>query len=318
MCYTETIDITYQQGCSGSYFDTVETHTITLKHLDGSPYNAPIDITFTYTYDYTDIQDFGSSGPDTITYELTIAAGTNQNNVVFFPIRYVNCNYSSVCDGSCYSTETNITLTDDNGILNCIDCEANFEINQITVQPPSSTTVGSALIDVFVSSGVTEMKLVQSTSSTSEFNQFVSISTTKSNRRLPSTVVPVSYSYLLSPFGKSTLGFYRFGINIALLKQNYPNVNVFEFDLYGKRTNGSSGDIGIRFTRGIKINSLIDISSNNTGGVDFAPVTSHPNDNVQVDTSDVTRVTASNGVFQRVATFVYNKTNNTFTYTNLI
>lgn len=318
MCYTETIDITYQQGCSGLYFDTVETHTITLKHLDGSPYNAPTDITFTYTYDFYESQDVGSVGPVTYTYDLIISGGTNQGYVVFYPMRYLNCNYSSACDGSCYSTTTNISLTNSQGIINCIDCEANFEINQITVQPPSGTTVGSALIDVFVSSGVTEMKLLQSTSSTSEFNQFVSISTTKSNRRLPSTVVPVSNSYLLSPFGKSTSGFYRFGINIALLKQNYPNINVFEFDLYGKRTNGSSGDIGIRFTKGIKINSLIDVSPSNQGGVDFAPVAAHPNDIVEVDTSNVTRVTASNGVYQRVATFVYNKTNNTFTYTNLI
>jgi hypothetical protein len=218
---------------------------------------------------------------------------------------------------------SNISLTDSDGIINCIDCEANFEINQITIQPPLTTQIGSALIDVFVSSSVTEMKLVQSTSSTSEFNQFVSISTTKSNRRLPSIVVPVSNSYLLSPFSKSTIGFYRFGINIALLKQNYPSINVFEFDLFGKRTDGSSGDIGIRFTRGIKINSLIDISPSNTGGVDFAPVQAHPNDDLPtgfptVDPSNVTRVTASNGVFQRVATFVYNKTNNTFNYTNLI
>ena len=318
MCYTDTIDITYLQGCSGSYFDTVETHTITLKHLDGAPYNAPTDIKFTFTYDYLEVQDFGGSGPITNTYELTITAGTNQGNVLFYPIRYINCNYSSACDGSCYSTETNISLTDSDGIINCIDCEANFEINQITIQPPSSTQVGSALIDVFVSSGVTEMKLVQSTSSTSEFNQFVSISATKSNRRLPSNVVPVSNSYLLSPFSKSTIGFYRFGINIALLIQNYPSINVFEFDLFGKRTDGSSGDIGIKFTRGIKINSLIDITPSNTGGVDFAPAQAHPNDTVNADTSNVTRVTASNGVFQRVATFVYNKTNNTFTYTNLI
>jgi hypothetical protein len=134
MCYTESIETTYQQGCSGSYFDTVETHTVTLKHTDGSPYNAPSDITFTYTYDYLDVQDVGGSGPTTNTYELIITAGTNQGVVVFYPIRFVNCNYSSACDGSCYSTETNITLTDSDGLNQCIDCSfgASFtEVNEV-------------------------------------------------------------------------------------------------------------------------------------------------------------------------------------------
>jgi hypothetical protein len=160
------------------------------------------------------------------------------------------------------------------------------------------------------------MKLVQATSATSEYNQFVSLSETKSDRRLPSNVVPVSNSYLLAPLAKSSTTFYRFGINIALLKQNYPNINVFEFDLFGKRTDGSSGDIGIKFTKGIKINSLSDVNPNN--GVDFSNVISHPNDVVETDPSDVTRITESQGVFQRFAKFVYDKTNNTFYYTNLI
>ena len=197
-----------------------------------------------------------------------------------------------------------------------LDCTYEFEFNPITVQPPSSTEVGSALIDVFVNSSVTEMKLVQATLATSEYNQFVSLSETKSDRRLPSNVVPVSNSYLLAPLGKSSTTFYRFGINIALLKQNYPNINVFEFDLFGKRTDGSSGDIGIKFTKGIKINSLSDVNPNN--GVDFSNVISHPNDVVEIDPSNVTRITESQGVFQRFAKFVYDKTNNTFYYTNLI
>ena len=197
-----------------------------------------------------------------------------------------------------------------------LDCTYEFEFNPITVQPPSSTEVGSALIDVFVNSSVTEMKLVQATSETSEYNQFVSLSETKSDRRLPSNVVPVSNSYLLAPLDKSSTTFYRFGINIALLKQNYPNINVFEFDLFGKRTDGSFGDIGIKFTKGIKINSLSDVNPNN--GVDFSNVISHPNDVVETDPSNVTRITESQGVFQRFAKFVYDKTNNTFYYTNLI
>ena len=56
------------------------------------------------------------------------------------------------------------------------------------------------------------------------------------------------------------------------------------------------------------------------GGI-FGNVT-HPNDAyyIYIDTPGniTTKITASQGVFQRFATFVYNKLNNTFTYTNLI
>ena len=199
-----------------------------------------------------------------------------------------------------------------------LDCTFEFEFTPIE-QPSSSIIIGSALIDVFVDTDkVTEMKLLQSTTSTSEYNQFVSLSTTKSDRRLPSNVIPVSDSYLLAPLDKSigAFNFYRFGVNIELLKENYPLIDVFEFDLYGKRTNSSTGDIPIRFTRGIKINSLSDITPNN--GVDFSNGTVHPNDDVIIDGTYTTKITESQGVFQRFATFVYNKPNNTFTYTNLI
>jgi hypothetical protein len=122
----------------------------------------------------------------------------------------------------------------------------------------------------------------------------------------------------LGPISKSDNDdddFYRFGINIQLLKENYPLIDVFEFDLYGKRTDSSTGDVPIRFTRGIKINSQIDVNPLN--GVDFGNIM-HPNDDVIIDGTFTTKITASQGVFQRIATFVYNKLNNTFTYTNLI
>jgi len=67
------------------------------------------------------------------------------------------------------------------------------------------------------------------------------------------------------------------------------------------------------------MNSQIDVSTFN--GVDFGNIM-HPNDvnYILIDTpGDITtKITASQGVFQRIATFVYNKLNNTFTYTNLI
>jgi hypothetical protein len=47
----------------------------------------------------------------------------------------------------------------------------------------------------------------------------------------------------------------------------------------------------------------------------------HPNDSVIKDAPDntiTTKITAPQGVFQRFATFVYDKTNNTFNYKNLI
>ena len=199
-----------------------------------------------------------------------------------------------------------------------MDCTYVFEYNPID-NPTTNIIIGSGLIDVFVDTDkVTEMKIIQKTSGTSEYDDFVSLSTTKSDRRLPHTVIPVSDSYLLGPLDKSigAFNFYRFGVNIQLLRENYSSINVFEFDLWGKRTNSSTGDIPIRFTRGIKINSLSDVTPNN--GVDFSNGTVHPNDDVIADETFTTKITAPQGVFQRFATFVYDKTNNTFNYKNLI
>ena len=64
-----------------------------------------------------------------------------------------------------------------------------------------------------------------------------------------------------------------------------------------------------------KINSQIDVNPLN--GVDFGNIM-HPNDDVIIDGTFTTKITASQGIFQKFATFVYNKPNNTFTYTNLI
>jgi len=199
-----------------------------------------------------------------------------------------------------------------------MDCTYVFEYNPIN-NPTTNIIIGSGLIDVFVDTDkVTEMKIIQKTSGTSEYDDFVSLSTTKSDRRLPHTVIPVSDSYLLGPLDKSigAFNFYRFGVNIQLLRENYPSINVFEFDLWGKRTNSSTGDIPIRFTQGIKINSLSDVTPNN--GIDFSNGTVHPNDGVIADETFTTKITAPQGVFQRFATFVYDKTNNTFNYKNLI
>ena len=67
------------------------------------------------------------------------------------------------------------------------------------------------------------------------------------------------------------------------------------------------------------MNPQIDVSPLN--GVDFGNIM-HPNDQYYLYEDTIgevtTKITASQGVFQRFATFVYNKLNNTFTYTNLI
>jgi hypothetical protein len=257
---------------------------------------------------------------DNITTPTPTPTSTSTPTPTPTPTETPNCEFDVIVDNITTPTPTPTpTSTPTPTPTPTLDCTYEFEFTPIE-QPSSSNIIGSALIDVFVNSSVTEMKLLQSTSTTSEYNQFVSISTTKSDRRLPSNVVPVSDSYLLGPISKSDNGdddFYRFAVNVELLKENYPLINVFEFDLYGKRTDSSTGYIPIRFTRGIKMNSQIDVNPLN--GVDFGNIM-HPNDDYTADTpGDVTtKITASQGVFQRIATFVYNKLNNTFTYTNLI
>ena len=257
---------------------------------------------------------------DNITTPTPTPTSTSTPTPTPTPTETPNCEFDVIVDNITTPTPTPTpTITPTPTPTPTLDCTSEFEFTPIE-QPSSSNIIGSALIDVFVNSSVTEMKLLQSTSTTSEYNQFVSISTTKSDRRLPSNVVPVSDSYLLGPISKSDNGdddFYRFAVNVELLKENYPLINVFEFDLYGKRTDSSTGYVPIRFTRGIKMNSQIDVNPLN--GVDFGNIM-HPNDDYTADTpGDITtKITASQGVFQRIATFVYNKLNNTFTYTNLI
>ncbi len=114
-CFTLSSGISYTSGCGG-FSNATEIITVTLKDQYGNSINATSNITFTLSYDFNDVQDYGGlSGSDT--RELIVYSGNSTGQVSFTTIQYVNCNFSSACDGTCYYTETNVQYSSNNGGL---------------------------------------------------------------------------------------------------------------------------------------------------------------------------------------------------------
>ena len=109
-CYTYGDSITYNASCYYSGTDDTLVVTISLKDQYGSPINATSNMTFSFSYDYDDVQDVGG-GTGTGTQDLIVYSGNSFGQTTFYPKTYQYCNYSSVCNGSCYYTQYNITLT---------------------------------------------------------------------------------------------------------------------------------------------------------------------------------------------------------------
>jgi hypothetical protein len=106
--YDISYNITYPTGCNG-YADETQIYTITLKDQYGNPFNATSNLTFTFSYDYVDNNDYGGSTGSN-TRDITILSGHNSGSTTFNTLTYYYCNYSSMCDGTCYGTESNISL----------------------------------------------------------------------------------------------------------------------------------------------------------------------------------------------------------------
>jgi hypothetical protein len=73
------------------------------------------------------------------------------------------------------------------GPLDC-DFTATFTpyiLSDTTNKPPSATDYGSLLLDIFGSSNIDKRRLINITSETSEFGDFVTVSETTSERRVP-------------------------------------------------------------------------------------------------------------------------------------
>jgi hypothetical protein len=117
-CYTLSINTTYPDGCNG-FSDEVQVWTITLKDQYGNPYTASSTLTVTVQYDWNDVQDYGG-GSGTSTQDILIYAGNSSGATTFYPMTHQYCNYSSVCDGSCYDQQYNFTIiSTPSGIGSC-------------------------------------------------------------------------------------------------------------------------------------------------------------------------------------------------------
>jgi len=117
-CFVVSQNTTYTDGCNG-FVDETAVYTVSLKDQYGLPINAPTTLTFTFEYDYSDIQDTGNTY-GTATQDLYILGGSSSGQTTFYPKTYQYCNYSSNCDGSCYTTQTNIHVISNNaGISQC-------------------------------------------------------------------------------------------------------------------------------------------------------------------------------------------------------
>jgi hypothetical protein len=196
------------------------------------------------------------------------------------------------------------------GPLDC-DFTATFTpyiLSDTTNKPPSATDYGSLLLDIFGSSNIDKRRLINITSETSEFGDFVTVSETTSERRVPATATTVEQTDMTGPLGISSI-FYRFGINIALMMEKYPSINLFSFRITIKRLASETGDMRVAFTYGKKVNSLVQLYPA-AGGIDFyAP--RHDND-ARSETGSITVQALNSNTYYPAARIEYNKSANTF------
>ena len=102
-CYNISYQLVYTTGCNG-FGDITTLYTISLQDQNGNPYVTPTNLTFQFTYNYDDVQDYGgSSGVGT--RDLVVYAGHSSGQMGFLTKNYQYCNYATVCDGTCYITE---------------------------------------------------------------------------------------------------------------------------------------------------------------------------------------------------------------------
>jgi hypothetical protein len=108
-CFTLTNNTTFPDGCNGTT-DQQTVYTVTLKDQSGNPIAYASNITFEFSYDFGNVEDnpiCESSG--TAYGTLTVISGNTTGQLTFYPLTYQYCCQSSICDGSCYSYQNNIT-----------------------------------------------------------------------------------------------------------------------------------------------------------------------------------------------------------------
>lgn len=137
-CYSGSIVTGSNAGC-GFTSDNYQTWKYEVQSYANCdiPRNAPVDLTFWLKYDYTDVQDTGTTGPTETDLFLTIPSGSHSVSYTFNTLLHQNCNFSSLCDGSCYSTITNIRLYNSPLSFNCSNCVTT---TSTTTSGPTTTT----------------------------------------------------------------------------------------------------------------------------------------------------------------------------------
>jgi len=201
-------------------------------------------------------------------------------------------------------------------LIGPLDCDFTatftpYTLSETTQKPPSATDYGSLLLDIFGSSNIDKYRLINITSETSEFGDFVTVSETTSERRIPSTATTIQQTDMTGPLGISS-NFYRFGINIALMMEKYPSVNLFSFRIVMKRKASETGNMAVAFTYGKKVNSLVQLIPA-AGGIDFYAPT-HGNDGRSEfpDAGSITVQALNSDTYYAAARIEYNKSANTF------
>ena len=96
-------------GCYTGDFYT--DFTITLLDQYGNPINATSNTNFIITYNYNDVQDVGGGYFPDSTINLAVTTGNSSATQRFYTKQYVYCNYSSLCNGTCYNESTGMYVS---------------------------------------------------------------------------------------------------------------------------------------------------------------------------------------------------------------
>jgi hypothetical protein len=239
-------------------------------------------------------------------------------------------NYTLAVNGSnltllAIGSEVIITVPDNTTNVKLVSLTAGCNGYSTTAPVATTTTtttlsrnLGSAFIDTIfgTADGSDQIgaRLYQSTEGITAFGTYVTISSNNTQRHITSNQTLATQSYLVGGYASSAgstnfLRFLRFGINILKLRTDFPAINVFKFDLYVARLNNSfDGLFTVR--NSIKVSNIIDTAPNN--GVDFS--SAQPEGTF---TDSGTRVCNLANIYVYVGYFIYNKSSNTFIYTNI-
>jgi len=109
-CYTVGIVPGSEAGC-GDTNNNYENWTITTYDQFGNLYNVPSNSTFDISFTYFEQNDTGNTGPETQTTPITITTGNNTTTQKIYTYYNLNCNFSSLCDGSCFYTRTSLSVS---------------------------------------------------------------------------------------------------------------------------------------------------------------------------------------------------------------